>query len=413
MVQNGLKANFNETSSNGFARYSLKIPGKKPPASLRSIFSPGFGLSAMLFTRFYHRAKRRRAIATPVRKIWIDLENTPHIPFFRPIIRELQKRNYKVVLTAREAFQTCEMATRYGLTYTKIGRHYGQNRFLKLWGLLVRSLQLVPFVLREKPSLGLNHGARAQILICNLLRIPNVMIMDYEHTKTLPFLSPGWQIVPDVVSDQGLHCRKKERILKFSGIKEDVYVPEFRPDPSIIEKLQLNGDIVVTVRPPATEAHYHSPEAEVLFESLMERISGTQGVKAVLLPRNGAQKIKILTEHPDWFRNAKVIIPEEVVDGLNLLWHSDLAVSGGGTMNREAAALGVPVYSIFRGRIGAVDRKLQDQRRLILIENVADVQSKILLKRRAKHAVPDAESRQALQAVVNHVVAILEPNNPA
>jgi predicted glycosyltransferase len=359
----------------------------------------------ILFRRFCNQAQSR---ATPGRKIWIDLENTPHIPFFRPIIRELEKRDYKVVLTARDAFQTCEMATRYGLNYTRIGRHYGQNRLLKLWGLVVRSLQLVPFVLREKPCLGLNHGARAQILICNLLRIPNVMVMDYEHSRTLPFVRPWWEIVPDVVSDEELHCRRKERIRKFAGIKEDVYVPEFRPDPSIIQKLQLNGHIVVTVRPPATEAHYHNPEAEVLFERVMERICRTQGVLVVLLPRNGAQKEKIVANHPDWFRGSKVIIPEEVVDGLNLLWHSDLAVSGGGTMNREAAALGVPVYSIFRGKIGAVDYQLEKEGRLVLIKTVHEVDQKIRLKRRAKDALPDSIPRTALPEIVDHLEEIMK-----
>jgi predicted glycosyltransferase len=362
----------------------------------------------MLFNRSSNGLKSRDAVRT----IWIDFENTPHIPFFMPIIRELEKRDYKVVLTARDAFQTCEIATRHGLIYTRIGRHYGQNRLRKLGGLILRSLQLIPFALREKPCLGLNHGARAQILACNLLGIPSVMVMDYEHAKTLPMVRPQWEIVPDVVSDEGLHCRKKERIRKFAGIKEDVYVPEFRPDPSIIENLRLNGEVVVTVRPPATEAHYHNREAEVLFERLMERICNTSGVKAVLLPRNGAQRKNIEIEHPHWFKGSKVIIPDGVVDGLNLLWHSDLVVSGGGTMNREAAALGVPVYSIFRGKIGAVDRSLQALGRLVLIESTEDVQSKILLKRRARDAASDEKSDRALQEVVNHIDAILRLHHP-
>jgi predicted glycosyltransferase len=391
----------------------LEVQQKNTAGIFQSVFALLFRIKTMLFSRFYQPAKTVRAIETPVRKIWIDLENTPHIPFFRPIIRELEKRDYKVVLTARDGFQTCEMATRFGLKYTKIGRHYGQNRFLKLFGLVVRSFELVPFVLREKPNLGLNHGSRAQILTCNLLRIPNVMVMDYEHSKTLPMIRPWWEIVPEVVSEEGLFCRRKDRIRKFSGIKEDVYVPEFRPDSSIIEKLQMNGEILVTVRPPATEAHYHNPEAEILFESLMERICGTQGVRAVLLPRNKAQKAQITANHPEWFKNSKVIIPEEVVDGLNLLWHSDLAVSGGGTMNREAAALGVPVYSIFRGKIGAVDRSLQEQGRLTLIESVEDVQSKVLLRSRVKDIAPNSRPSRALQDVVDHVDAIFKFHYPA
>src|ERR1035438_6374612 len=136
-------------------------------------------------------------------KIWIDLENTPHIPFFKPIIRELERKGYEVVLTARDAFQVCELANRFGLAYIKVGRHYGKNRFLKVFGLGWRSVQLVPFVLREKPALGLSHGSRAQILLCNLVRIPTVLIMDYEHAKTPLLLRPRWEIVPDRPEERG------------------------------------------------------------------------------------------------------------------------------------------------------------------------------------------------------------------
>ena len=353
---------------------------------------------------------RERAV-TAGRKIWIDLENTPHIPFFRPIIRELESRGYTVVLTARDAFQTCEMASEYGMIYTKIGRHYGKNRVSKLWGLLVRGVQLIPFVLRERPQMGLSHGARAQILICNLLRIPTVLVMDYEHSKTLPLVRPLWEIVPEVISARGLHCRRADKIRKYSGIKEDVYVPEFKPDESINDCLNLSGKIVVTVRPPANEAHYHNSEADILFEHFMERLHRIAGVKAVLLPRNRAQKARITGSFPHWFADSKVIIPEGVVNGLNLLWHSDLVVSGGGTMNREAAALGVPVYSIFRGKIGAVDRDLQSTGRLTLIETVQDVDEKISIVSRNRVITPVARQGRTLQDIVGHVVEIMGFHN--
>ncbi|HWH68909.1 MAG TPA: DUF354 domain-containing protein, partial [Candidatus Sulfotelmatobacter sp.] len=174
-------------------------------------------------------------------KIWIDLDNTPHVPFFKPVIRELEKRGYTVVLTAREAFQVCELASRAGLAYTKIGRHYGKNRFMKVWGLGWRSLQLLPCVLRQRPVLGLSHGARAQILLCNLLRIPTVMVMDYEHAQTPLLLRPRWEIVPEVLLQENLQCKHRERILAYHGIKEDVYAPEFKPDPRLLEELHLNG----------------------------------------------------------------------------------------------------------------------------------------------------------------------------
>jgi predicted glycosyltransferase len=342
-------------------------------------------------------------------KIWIDLDNTPHVPFFKPIIREFEQRGYLVTLTARDAFQVCELATRSGLAYRKVGRHYGRNRLLKVLGLVWRSLQLLPFVLRERPVIGLSHGSRAQILLCNLLRIPTVMIMDYEHAQTPLVLRPRWEIVPEVLFNENLQCKVRERIRTYKGIKEDVYAPEFRPDPGLREQLGLNDDVViVTVRPPATEAHYHNPESETLFVQVMDRISRTAGVKIVLLPRNLAQATQIKADWPQWFKDSKVVIPREAVDGLNLLWHSDLVVSGGGTMNREAAALGVPVYSIFRGRIGAVDRHLQCQGRMTLIESVEDVHNKILLKTRNKNGQPAAGSREALRGILDRVEEIIK-----
>ncbi|MEI8340149.1 MAG: DUF354 domain-containing protein [Verrucomicrobiota bacterium] len=354
-----------------------------------------------------HNVQSCRAIAAGSLKIWVDLENTPHIPFFKPICRELERRGYKVIFTARDAFQTCDMASAYGIKFTKIGRHYGKKHLHKLWGLFFRSMQLRSFALREKPVLALNHGSRAQILVCNLFRIPTAMIMDYEHTQTLPMVRPKWEIVPDVLSENGLGCRVKARILKYSGIKEDVYVPEFQPDPSIIRQLGLNGDVIVTVRPPATEAHYHNPEAEILLDRLMELVCSEKEVKAVMLPRNAAQEKEIKTKHPEWFKSSKTIIPNGVVNGLNLLWHSDLAVSGGGTMNREAAALGVPVYSIFRGTTGAVDRKLEQEGRLMMISSEEELKQKIKFVRRAKELPQIRPNRSTLQEITDHIEYII------
>ncbi|MFO1513036.1 MAG: DUF354 domain-containing protein [Verrucomicrobiota bacterium] len=342
-------------------------------------------------------------------KIWIDLDNTPHVPFFKPIIRELEKRGHSVVLTARDAFQVCELAAKMGLTPTKVGHHYGKNRFLKVWGLGWRSLQLLPTVLKHRPDLALSHGSRSQILLSNLLRIPTVMVMDYEFAETPWLLQPRWEIVPRVLLDANLQCKHPERVRTYEGIKEDVYAPEFKPDPALGKQLELDpGKIVVTVRPPANEAHYHNPESETFFVEFMQRLVATPDTKAVLLPRNKNQEAQIRKDFPQWFADSRVIVPKEAVDGLNLLWHSDLVVSGGGTMNREAAALGVPVYSIFRGKIGVLDRQLQKEGRMILIEKIEDVRNKIALQRREKnHTQTNGAPRKALGGIVEHVEAIL------
>ncbi|HEX7860381.1 MAG TPA: DUF354 domain-containing protein [Verrucomicrobiae bacterium] len=347
-----------------------------------------------------------KAVETSVRqKIWIDLDNTPHVPFFKPIIRELEKNGFSVFLTARDAFQVCELADKSCLKYAKVGRHYGKNSVMKVTGLLWRSLQLLPTVLREKPVIAVSHGARSQIFLANLLRIPTVLIMDYEHAKTPPMVRPKWEIIPEAIDAKSLYV-PAERVRKYSGIKEDVYAAEFQPTPGFAESLGLSPDaIIVTVRPPATEAHYHNPESEVLFVEFMKMLHETPGTQAVLLPRNKKQANEITEAHPEWFKNNKVIIPKTAVDGLNLLWHSDLVVSGGGTMNREAAALGLPVYSIFRGPIGAVDTRLAAEQRLHLLTSPQEVREKIRFVRRDKSAASKS-SQAALRNIIAHLQQI-------
>lgn len=355
-------------------------------------------------------APTQKAVAIPGRapsRIWIDIDNTPHVPFFKPIIRELRHRGHRVAVSARDAFQVCEMADRAGLVYEKIGKHYGKNRFMKVAGLLWRGLQLLPFVARERPTLALSHGSRSQIFLCNLLRIPTVMLMDYEHARTPPLVRPRWEIVPDVLKGESLQCKRRDRIRSYRGIKEDVYACEFEHDASLPAQLGLDRNtIVVTVRPPANEAHYHRPESDLLFECLMERLCKADGVSVVLLPRNPAQENRLRQQWPHWF--AKAAVPPCAVDGLNLLWHSDLVVSGGGTMNREAAALDVPVYSIFRGKPGAVDQHLEQKGRMILIASEEEVHSRIVLQRRDKSRAPDTRRRPALEDILSRIEEIIE-----
>jgi uncharacterized protein len=229
--------------------------------------------------------------------------------------------------------------------------------------------------------------------------------MDYEHVRG--FVRPSWLMVPEVIKDESVRFDKR-RIIHYPGIKEDVYVPYFKPDPTILNDLGLDsGDMVVTIRPPATEAHYHNPEAEELFTASVNRLGQMEKIQMIILPRYEDQKETINKSWPDFIQSRKIIIPEKVVDGLNLLWYSDLVISGGGTMNREAAALGIPVYSIFRGKIGAVDRWLTEQGRLVLIETVEDVQNKIKVEKRQINSTPDGKPSRALSAIIGHIENII------
>ena len=341
-------------------------------------------------------------------KIWIDLDNSPHIPFFKPIIEELEKRNYTVMLTARDCFQVCGLADRAKLKYKCIGGHYGKHTVLKIVGLLVRAMQMLPMMLRERPTIAVSHGSRTQQLLATLLRIPNIMIFDYEHASALLLLQPDHVIVPDIIADSAVKF-SKSRLHKYPGIKEDVYVPDFKPDNKIEEMLGINSDdIIATIRPPASEAHYRNPESELLFTATVETLALDKNVRMIMLPRNEKQAEVIRARWPELFSHGKIIIPKDVVDGLNLMWFSDIVVSGGGTMNREAAALGVPVYSIFRGKTGAVDKYLSEKSRLTFLETVEDVRTKIRPIKRAKEMKHNMESRATFQRILTIIEEIAQ-----
>jgi hypothetical protein len=351
------------------------------------------------------KATRRKKLRP---KIWIDLDNTPHVPLFEPIAEELSSRGFPLIVTARDAFQVCDLADKKAFPYLRVGRHYGKHRLIKGVGLVYRSLQLAPTVWRERPALAISHGARSQLLLGNWLGIPTVLMEDYEYCQFPAMMRASWLIAPAVIPASSLPFANGN-VRKYDGIKEDVYAWKFQPDEMLLQQLGLTGsEIVVTVRPPATEAHYHNPESEALFDRFMERACRVPEVKVVLLPRNPKQGALIRRQWPAWFENDKTIIPSAAIDGLNLMWHSDLVVSGGGTMNREAAALGVPVYSIFRGTIGAVDRHLCEQGRLVLVDSVENVDRMIPLVRRERRPISRVASKQTLHTIVDMIEEIAE-----
>ncbi len=331
-----------------------------------------------------HTKERGRVLKKSL-KIWVDIGHSPHVAFFVPIIRELEKEGHEVVITARNSFQTFDLLDLYGLKYKKIGVHYGNDKILKIYSHLIRAMRLLFFALGENFSVAASHGSQSLQIAACLLRIPQCMSCDYEPSfeptfgKLMKVLRKV--IVPEVVPDDVLlKTLKPQQIRKYPGIKEDVYVHNFRPDSGLLKALKISPkDIVVTLRPPATYAHYHSSESEKLMAGVISFALSKPGITLIFLPRTHKQKkeaIQLSKEH-----SGRVIVPPRVLDGLNVIWNSDLVVSGGGTMNREAAALGIPVYSIFQGPICSVDRHLEREGKLVFIESLNDIE-KIRLEKR-------------------------------
>lgn len=171
------------------------------------------------------------------------------------------------------------------------------------------SLQLAPIILKEKPGISLSHGSRSLIMLSSLLGIPTIHFFDYEYIEWLPFLKPVLGIGPEVINDPNISRNFKKGFRSYGGLKEDVYVSSFRPDSSILRKLDLKEeDIVATIRPPANEAHYHNPESEKLFFTVVEFLGSNPDVRLVILPRNEkTQRDLVYRTWPKWCEEKRLL----------------------------------------------------------------------------------------------------------
>ncbi len=339
--------------------------------------------------------------------LWVDLDNSPHVLFFFPIIRELKKEGYTILITARKHSQTIELAELYNLDYIAVGKHFGKIKFLKAIGLFFRALQLIPYTRKKKVILALSHGSRAQIIAAAMLKIPSVVFLDYEYVKSIPFIKPDILFLPSLVNTDILK-KNFEQIKTYNGIKEEIYIPSMHVNQNILMELGINPEkVIVVVRPPASDAHYHNAKSDELFKKVLQYLTRHEYVISIILPRTEKQKKQITKEWLKEITMRRIVIPSNIVDALNLINSADLVIGGGGTMNREAAVLGVPVYSIFQSKIGAVDKYLSENGRLTLISYDDDLSEKIKLEKVNRKIDLLSNNSDTLNQVKSHLVTII------
>lgn len=333
--------------------------------------------------------------------IWIDLDNSPHVPLFAPIIRHYRESGVNVTVTAREHAQTVELLDLHGFggTYTVIGKHHGRNKLAKAWGLIVRASQLGSFIadLKKRPRVAVSHGSRSMVLAARWLRIPVITMYDYEWTETRIFNRFSTKVlVPDAIPDSVLDDigLSSARRVRYGGIKEELYLRTYRPNDGfrkeLLAKYNVPEDILLAVvRPPATTANYHDARGEALFDAILDRLGSANDVFTAITPRTAEQADKI--RHAVGTKGdltGKFVILDAAVDGLDLINSADLVISGGGTMNREAVLLGVPVYSFFAGRKGSLDKQMESEGLITFISDKSDVTRIRLERRRAAETRP-------------------------
>jgi len=338
-------------------------------------------------------------------RIWIDLSNSPHVPFFKALAAEFERRGHTIEWTARDYAQTVELARNAGIDAPVFGAHGGGNVFAKAAKFVARVASLAKWARTRKIDLVVVHNSQEPLIVARILGIDSVNLMDYEHHpgNHLSFRTAKRLIVPASFPAEALakFGAAGAKVKRFDGLKEDVYLAGFAPDeafPAKLKELDVNADdILVVVRPHAPEALYNRGFENDLLDLVLDRFAAIDKVKIILLPRKDYQGAALRTRHP----KPNIIIPAKAFDGANLLAAADLVMSGGGTMNREAAALGVPTATIFTGKPAAIDEYLIKQGRMTKIVSADDV---IALKVVKKSAAEPRRETQMLTIVADLIL---------
>ena len=328
--------------------------------------------------------------------VWVDLTNSPHVLVLAPVIRLLRAAGHDVTVTARDFAQTLGLCERLGIACVPIGRHRGGSLVAKGIGLADRSAAMVRFGRGRGFDLAFGHGSNDITVAAALLGIPCSTMFDYEWATVQHNINcrlARGVVIPDAIPVERLrrYGARPAKVHRYPGLKEEYYLADFEPDPAVLDELGLDrASPIAVVRTPPSVSLYHRFEND-LFAQVLEQLRGTQ---AVVLPRTVEQR-------RDLARTGGFVIPSAAIDAQSLVWYADLVVSAGGTMNREAVALGTPVWTVFEGRLGAVDEALIAEGRLRRLTEAGDV----VLEKRDARADGRARIRRDPALLVDRLVA--------
>ena len=309
-----------------------------------------------------------------MKKIWIDCTNSPHVLFFEPLIEELKKK-YKVVVTARDYQQTLDLLKKKRIPFKQLGKHHGSTTLSKFLGYFHEVWLRIKFIIKEKPDLTICHHGMYATMAAFLTGYRRLYIFDGDGSRIQmsDIIFANRSLCPEALPNR-IFGRK---LCKYPGLKEEVYLSSFKKDPDYLKKLGLKKKKTIFIRPEATSASY------IRGKHLMDSLIGDlekEGYQIIIKGRTPEQ----IKYYQKKFKN--LFVPTQTIDGPNTIANSDLAISGGGTMNREAAVLGTPVISTFPNPPLSVDKWLVKNRYMQIITNptVTDVKSTLKTKKRYK-----------------------------
>jgi hypothetical protein len=298
-------------------------------------------------------------------KVWIDMTASAHVLVFRPLIELMRARGHEVEITSREYAQTQQLLGLHGLESTVIGRHGGRSSLGKARSLAGRLYALHRWADGRGFDVALAHGSHELTMTARRLGVPSSTTFDYEWATLqhqLGCRAATKVVVPESIPPERLatYGAVPPKLVQYEGLKEEYYLADFEPDDGVLDALGVDAArVVVVLRPPPDVSLYHR-HSNPLFPQTLEHLGRDERVHAVVIPRTDEQRTYVKS-----LALPSVIVPERAIDAQSLIALADLVVSAGGTMNREAVALGVPVYTTYGGRLGGVDEWLIRDGRLV------------------------------------------------
>ena len=317
---------------------------------------------------------RIRCLTSPRMRVWVDLTNSPHVLVMRPVIERLRAGGHEVQVTARDFAQTLELCDRLGVEHTAIGHHRGERALAKAAGLASRSAALTRWARGRGFDIALGHGSNDVSVAASLLRIPSSTMFDYEWATVQHMINCRLAtavVVPDAIGAERLRrYGAGGKLRPYEGLKEEYYLADFEPDPGVLAELGLDpARAIVVVRTPPEVSLYHRFHSD-LFADVLERLARAareEGLQPVVLPRVAEQRRELAAL-------TGLVVPEHAIDAQSLIAYAALTISAGGTMNREAVALGTPVLTTFQGRLGAVDERLIAEGRMRMLNDAGELE---------------------------------------
>jgi len=305
-------------------------------------------------------------------RVWVDCTAAAHPLVLRPVIERLEARGHEVMVTAREYGQTLGILDRLDIPYSAVGSHGDGSALGKGRALAGRSARLSRIVWERRPQLAIAHGSVDLAVVSSLYRIPSAQMQDYEFAgwqRQIAFRAARRVLVPDSIPLDRLRRigAKQRKLVRYPGLKEEYYLAGFEPDPDVLDELGLDREkVLVVVRPPPETSEYHARND--LYGEAIRHLADAAAVQAVVIPRTERQGAEVRA-----MGAANLLVPGRAIDAQSLIAFADLVVSAGGTMNREAVALGTPVFTTFAGRMGGVDEALIADGRLRVLADPAEL----------------------------------------